>query len=141
MVEPVLIPVMIPELEPIIATEVMLLVHTPPDVPSVNGDELAPWHITGTENAEGCALTVTTDVVMQLAPVAYVIVAVPAEMPFTTPVVPTVAAASAVLHVPPAVASDNPIPDPAHTTIGPVIEDGSAVTVTVALATHPVPSV
>ncbi len=54
------IPVMIPELEPIVATDKLLLVHeTPPDVASVSV-VVPPVHILVTpEIAAGSALTTT----------------------------------------------------------------------------------
>ena len=63
--------------------------------------------------------------------------AVPAVAPVTIPVAVTAAtAALLLLHVPPAVASDNVVVAPVHTVVVPVIVPavGVAVTVTVAVA-------
>jgi len=61
-----------------------------------------------------------------------VTVVVPAATPVTTPVVPTVAIdASAVLHVPPAVALARVVVAPAHTTRVPEIGVVAADTLTV----------
>ena len=63
----------------------------------------------------------------------------PASSPVTAPVDPTDAIVpSATLQVPPVVASDRPMPVPAHTDGVPVITAGEALTVTVAAAEQPV---
>jgi hypothetical protein len=64
-------------------------------------------------------------------------VAVPAVMPVTVPVLPTVATPVAVLlHVPPVAASLKPVAEPTHTDAVPVMlpADGNGLTVTVVVA-------
>ena len=64
-------------------------------------------------------------------------------MPVTTPVPDPIDAISALLlvHIPPGVASVSVIAVPTHTTVvGPVMGDGSAVTVTVFVTLHPAPA-
>ena len=61
-------------------------------------------------------------------------VAEPVEMPVTIPVLPTPATVLALLvQFPPATESDNAIELPIHTLPGLVMEEGSGLTVTVAL--------
>lgn len=64
------------------------------------------------------------------------IAAIPPETPLTIPVDGAAVAIAALLedHVPPAVALDSVIVDPAHTSDGPVMAAGMACTVTVAVA-------
>jgi len=68
---------------------------------------------------------------------------VPAETAVTTPApVPTVATVVVLLdHVPPVVVLTNVTVAPAHTGTDPVIATGELLTVTTAVAVHPVPSV
>jgi len=64
---------------------------------------------------------------------------VPPETPVTTPPALIVATAGvALLHVPPAVASDNVVVKPMHTLVVPVITAGNGLTVTVAVRKQPV---
>ena len=69
-------------------------------------------------------------------------VTVPALIPVTTPVEPTVATVVVplVLHVPPDVASLNVIAEPAHTVPVPVvvIDAGNGLTVNIVVVEHPV---
>ena len=69
-------------------------------------------------------------------------VEVPDVTPVTTPVPGTTVATVVVLllQVPPP-ASLNVVVDPIHTNVVPEIDDGNALTVTVATAIQPVPSV
>ncbi len=65
-------------------------------------------------------------------------VAVPAAMPLTIPVLPTVATPVALLdHVPPPVAEDNEVVLPTHTDSVPEMVAGSALTVTTAVRLQP----
>jgi hypothetical protein len=62
-------------------------------------------------------------------------------MPLTTPVLLTVAAEGLLLlQIPPALALDNDVVEPAHTAGVPVIADGSGRTFTVAVRIQPVGS-
>ena len=60
--------------------------------------------------------------------------AVPADTPVTTPLVPTVACALLLLHVPPGVISDNVTVPPTVTTSDPSIGAGPRETVTIVVA-------
>ncbi len=65
-------------------------------------------------------------------------VAVPAAMPLTIPVLPTVAMpVELVDHVPPPVADDNDVVAPTHIESVPEIAAGSALTVTTAVRLQP----
>ncbi len=90
----------------------------------------------------GVGLTVIAFVRIQPVDPVYVIVAVPAEIPVTTPVVlPTVATPGALLvHVPPGVASVNVIVEPTHTADGPAITAGNAFTVITLVVEQPPPN-
>ena len=72
---------------------------------------------------------------------AYVIMAVPADTPVTTPLVnPTVATAgSPLVQRPVGVGSDTVIVPPTHITVGPVIGAGDGLTVTVVNTVRPGP--
>lgn len=73
-------------------------------------------------------------------PVEYVIVAVPAETPVTTPeALPTVATPVVPeVHVPPVVASPKVVVAAVHIAAMPVIAPGAAITVTTATVLQPV---
>ena len=65
-------------------------------------------------------------------------VAVPAAMPLTIPVLPTDAIPVELLdHVPPPVADDNEVVAPTHTESVPEMVAGSALTVTIAVRLQP----
>ena len=128
----------------IVATDVLLLVHEPPAVPSVSVVVLpvqmvfvpiiAPMLMLMTLTAK-----VATDV-KQLLDTEYEIVSIPATIPVTIPVLPTVAkAVNSLLHVPPLTASDRVITDPTVTLDGPDIEyiAGLAVTEATTVTLHP----
>lgn len=69
-------------------------------------------------------------------------VAVPADIPATIPVGPTVATDALLLfHIPPGVALLNAAEAPTHTVGVPVILPGVAITFTVAVATQPVENI
>ena len=114
-------PVTIPEEEPTVATDVLLLSHVPPETASVKVVTVPVKMVVGPLiGASGSTVTVTVAI---LVPIAYVIIHVPAEMPVTMPVEdPTVAiAVLLLLHWPPAVESINVLLDPTHTLAVPVM--------------------
>lgn len=119
-----------------------LLVHTPP----VGDDDnvvVDPVHTESVpEIADGAVFTVTAFVAKQPVLNVYVIVAVPAAIPDTTPEVElTLAVPEALLvHVPPVGDEDNVVVDPTHTVAVPDIVPGSAFTVTT-LVTKQVPPI
>ena len=126
---PAVIPVTIPEVEPIEAFA-LLIVQVPPDVGSPK-EVVAPMQtVPEPVIVPGKGLTVTIAVALQ-DPTVYEIVAVPAVMPDTMPVVPTVAFALLLLQVPPAVASPRLVVEPTHTPNVPEITAGEGLTVTV----------
>jgi len=140
---PVAMPVTMPEL-PIAATPLLLLLQDPPEVVLLKA-VAAPTQ-TAAEPvivpAAGNGFTVTVVVanaVPQLLVAVYVIVAVPAPTPVTTPVLPMEAIdVLLLLHEPPAVLEEllNVTVAPAHTVEEPVMlpaaTDGLTVTVAVA---------
>ena len=137
MVLPPATPDAIPDAEPMVATEVVLLVHVPPD-----GVELYVT-LSFEQNtfepliAVGVVLTVTTAVRKQdVAVMMYDIVVVPALTPVTIPV-PEPMVPTAVLlldHVPPPVELVKAVIEPAHTDSVPLIAFGKAFTVTTRVA-------
>ena len=111
-----------------VATDVLLLLHTPDGVPlvSVSGVPMHTRLLPVVAPGAGTASTVTTAVTAPEAAV-YVIVAVPATTPVTTPDELTVATAGVLLlHVPPGVASASVVVPVTHTVNVPVM---GAVTV------------
>jgi hypothetical protein len=124
-----------PLAEPIVAREGFPLVHKPPASASAAVAE-APTHMAETaEIAAGSGFTTMVFIavaVPQLFDVAYVIVAVPAEMPFTRPPATVAAAVLLLLQAPPGVTSASGILAPAHTAGAPVMGAawGSGFTVT-----------
>jgi hypothetical protein len=133
---PVTVPVLVT-----VATDVLPLLHTPPEVASLS-DMVEPAHmIEPPLMDEGSGLTVTTVVAMQLPPNVYVIVVVPELTPETIPDAPTVATAVLLLlHVPPP-ASVSAVVEPTHTLAAPVIALGDELIVTTTVALHPVANV
>jgi hypothetical protein len=124
---PAAIPVTIPEV-PIVATEVLLLDHTPPDVVFDKEvvDDSQTVKAPAIAGTVGKGLTVTTAVTKVEQPEAfstvYVITDVPADTPLTIPEVPTVATpVLPLLHVPLAVVLDSVVVDPAQTLKVPVM--------------------
>jgi hypothetical protein len=93
------------------------------------------------EIVPGAAMTVIVLVAAIPQPVEYVIVALPATPPVTTPLdVPTVATdVLFVLHVPPAVASLSVIFEPEHTDEAPDMVPGAPITVIVVVTALPQP--
>lgn len=139
---PAITPVTTPDIEPTVAIVGAPLLHVPPVTASLSV-VVAPAHM--------LALPVITDggitdnVVVVVHPVAnpQIIVTVPAEVPYTTPVAdPIVAIAGALLlHVTPDVASLSVVFCPIHKDVAPVIGAGIAFTVTILVAMQPVVSV
>lgn len=91
----------------------------------------------------GNAFTDTTTVLLQLLGIVYVIVAVPAVAPVTTPVVkPTLATLPMLLvHTPPSESFVREVVLPAQMVVAPVIAAGSGLTVKIAVRAQPVPTV
>jgi hypothetical protein len=114
----------------IIATDESTLLHTPP-VTLTDTVAVAPLHITADDVAVGVGFTVMFFVLRQPYN-EYVIVALPAATPVTTPVAePTVAVdALLLLHVPPASVFVNVVDADEHTVLAPVIVAGIGVTET-----------
>ena len=140
---PVVTPLTVPVPEPMVAIEVLPLVHAPPAEISVKAIE-APVHTTdGPVMLAGNELTVATTVAKQPAAVVYVIVTVPVVNPFTIPLAePTLALNGMLLvHVPPVIASLRVVVAPRHTPGFPVIAGGKGFTVIIAAFKQPVASV
>ena len=122
------------------ATDVLLLLHVPPVTASLK----VTFEVLQTDDAPvmaiGKAITVTDVVAALPQPVEYVIVAVPAIPPVTTPDAFTVATNELLLlHVPPVTASLKVVFDVAHTDKAPDIAPGAAITVIVLVASVPQP--
>ena len=137
---PVPIPVTIPVL-PTVATEVLLLVHVPPEVASDN-KSVVPMQIVAPPEgliAAGLPLTVKVAVTKQVA-LAYVITAVPTETPVAIPVDEPMVATDVLplLQVPPLVASVKVVVAPTHAERVPEIAAGIALTVNALVAAQPV---
>lgn len=133
--------VSMPEDEPMVATDVVPLVHVPPGVASVSG-VVAPAHADESPLIPDMGLTVTV-VVVKHPDSVYVIAGVPVAMPETTPEEePTLASEVLLLvHVPPGKASPKAVVEPTHTLVVPVIADGVWLTVIVFVDVHPAISV
>jgi len=138
--------------EPIVATEPLPLLHTPPLVASLSVvvDPVQTLMVPVIADTVGNGLTVTDEVTVVTQPkplvTVYDIVAVPADTPLTMPVKPIVATEpSPLLHTPPLVASLSVVVEPAHTLMVPVIADtvgnGLTVTTEVTVVTQPKPLV
>ena len=128
MSNPAVTPLTIPAL--VIVAFPLLILHVPP--PASLNEVVNPTQTVKTPDIdEGKASTVTTAVVMQPEPRAYVIMAVPAVFPDTMPVLdPTVALVLLLIHVPPP-ASVKAVVDPTQTFRLPAILAGAVFTVTV----------
>jgi hypothetical protein len=89
---------------------------------------------------DGALFTVTAYVLKQPPVDVYVIIAVPAVTPVTTPDAETVAVAVLPLaHVPPAGELANVMLAPSHTFEGPIMSAGAAFTVTTLVRKQPAP--
>ena len=137
--------VVVPEVRPLttpevltVATVVLVLLHIPPVVTSVNvvDNPAITVAVPLIVPAAGDELTVTTRMaaaVPQVFVTVYDTVVVPEVMPLTTPEAFTVATAVFVLlQTPPVVASVNAVEEPAHAVVVPLIvpAPGKALTVT-----------
>ena len=137
--EPAITGVTTPVPEPTVATDVLLLLHAPPDVASLNVVVEPVQTVVVPAIKEGKALTVATFVALQPVAREYDIVDVPDDTPVTMPVVPIVAIVVVLLaHVPLPVASLKVVVEPAHTLAVPAIADGTGLTVTILVALQPV---
>lgn len=131
---PPLMPVTIPVLEPMVATEPSLLLHEPPEVASDSVLAAPAQRLLLPVIAVGKALTVTVRIVTQPAADVYVMTTLPALIPITTPEPSTVARVlSPEVQLPPVVASDNDVVEPTQTPAVPVMAAGAALTVSAAV--------
>ena len=124
-----------PEVEPIIATEPLLLLHVPAPDELVSVVVLPEQRVRVPEIAAGNAITVTVRVAMQPSVDVKVIVVVPAAAPVTMPLDEPTSAIDvlALLHVPVAVFVS--VADaPTHIDAVPPIAGGNAFTVMVRVA-------
>jgi hypothetical protein len=125
-------PVTIPDDEPTVATVGVVLIHTPPASKSVKV-AVAPMQTNvGPPIGAGMGLTVTIAVTLQL-PIAYLIVAVPADTPVTMPPTTEAIVPSLVVHVPPDGEELSVVVLAMQTVKVPVMEEGEVSTVTVAV--------
>ena len=135
---PVAIPTTVPDAEPIGASTVLLLLHEPPPVASVNVVDSPTHKLRLPEIGAGEGLTVSVVVALQPVASAYVIVVVPPTPP-TVVIVPVAEPMVAtpvllLLHVPPPpVASVNVTLPPKHNVVAPEIATGDGLTVTTTL--------
>jgi len=138
---PVATPLTIP-VDPTLARLVLLLLHVPPVVASLNA-VVDPAHTTRVPVIPaGKGLTVTGVVMKQPVDNVYVIVGVPAAAPVKIPVELTVAKLVLLLvQVPPVVGSPNVVVFPTHTFVVPVIDNGRALTVNEVVIPQPVDNV
>lgn len=136
---PVLMPDTTPDVRPIVATEVLVLVHVPPGSELYRVDVNPSHTVVLPVIADGSGCTVTAIVAKHPAGVVNLIVAMPAVIPVMIPVVaPAVAIVGLMLlHTPGVVASLSVIVLPTHTDGIPVIAAGNGYTVTVVTTKHP----
>ena len=143
---PATIPVATPVKDPIVAMEVLLLLHTPDGVVQASA-VVPPLHTLSVPVIGATAMPALTFTVWVVVPVphtfttVYVMVTTPVARPVTTPNELTVASAGLLLlQVPPVVASARVIVWPIQTALAPVIVPADAeLTVTVTadeVATH-----
>jgi len=127
---PELTPVTIPDREPTVAIEGLVLVHTPPSDVSIRC-VVCPWHTTRLPSIGDIGLMTTGLTLTQPEPPPYEMITVPDAIPHTMPVDEPIVAMEgvALLHTPPDVASNNVAQPPTQTSVGPVIGDGIAKTV------------
>ena len=127
-----------PVVASIVPAVVGLLLQVPP-VAALDSVRVLPKHTDGPPViAPGKALTVTTAVAAQpVEGIVYEMVAVPAVLPPIRPGASTVAAGSALVHTPPAVALLRVVLLPTHRPSGPVIAAGLVLTVTSAVTKQP----
>jgi hypothetical protein len=136
------IPLTIPVL-PTVAIAVLLLLHVPPVVVLAKVVE-APAHAPAFPViALGKTFTVTIFVTLHPVVSIYVIVAVPATRPFTTPVDEPIVATVVLLldHIPPSVVLLKLVVSPIQTLAVPDIAEGCGFTVTTVFLKQPVGNV
>ena len=128
----------IPVAEPIVAMPGSPELHSP-TAGTADKTVVVPTHrLESPIIPPGRGLTVTIAVVAHPVGSAYVMFAVPAEIPETSPALPAVAVpVEPELHVPPAVISLSVVTDAAQTTNAPVIAAGDAFTVSVSVLKQP----
>ena len=126
----------------IVATVVILLLHVPPGVASLNVVFAPTQIVVAPTIGAGSGFTTNDVVVIHPVPNVYVITVVPPGLapPVTNPVlVPIVATAvRLLLHVPPGVPSLKVVVSPAHIVVLPDIAAGKGLTVTVTVLKQPV---
>ena len=128
-----------PELEPMVAKLVLLLLHEPPPVASLRVTEEVPAQaVDGPEIVAGKGFTVTTVFATHPFVLVNVIFAVPANPPAMIPVALLIFATETLLldHVP-ALASLSVEGDPEQKVVRPVIAGGSGLTVIVVVTVQP----
>ena len=122
-----------------VAMPVLLVLHVPPPVPSLNVPVDPTQYADGPVTGEIAAPTVNATVVVH-PPCEYEIVVLPVATPYTTPVTDTVAAlVLLLLQIPPPVRSVNGVVDPTQTEVPPVI-CAKVATVTARVAGHVPPT-
>lgn len=128
----------IPEVASTVAMVVKLLLQVPPVVACDRVVVLPAQAKAVPKMRVGNGCTVITVVTVQPVPNEYVIVAVPALKPRTTPVVAPMLAMPVLLllHVPPPLLVRVSVA-PAHTVAGPPMAEGADTTLAVAVLTHP----
>ena len=140
---PATIPVATPVKDPIVAMEVLLLLHTPDGVVQASA-VVPPLHTLSVPVIGATAMPALTFTVWVVVPVphtfttVYVMVTTPVARPVTTPNELTVASAGLLLlQVPPKVEFVKLVEFPAHIEVVPYIGDGAALTVTIKVAVVP----
>ena len=137
---PRLNPVTTPDEEPIVETEVLLLLHVPP--PLLVNSIVAVTHTdVGPVIADGSGFTVMVVTAAQPDAGIYVIVAVPAETPVAIPEPDPIVAmlVALLLHVPPLIGLLSVVLPPMHIWVVPVIAGDGGVTVITPVTAQPVP--
>jgi hypothetical protein len=140
---PFVTPVTMPEPSVTVATDVLLLLHVPPPVPSLSV-VVAPAHtVVIPVIPTGGACTATATVARQPVGRVYVINTLPVDSPVTIPVEePTIAiSVLPLLQVPPTERSLSDVVVPVQILVAPVIKPGSGLTVTVIVVKQPEPIV
>ena len=105
---------------------------------------VSPWHIWGLPMmVSGSGFTVIMTVALQPVPSAYVIYAVPPDIPVTNPVVAPIVAfvMSLLAHVPPGVELLSVVVNPSHTCRLPMMPTGIGFTVMSLVEKQPVDNV
>jgi hypothetical protein len=130
---PAVMPKAIPEELPIVATDVVLLLHVPPPVVLVSVVADPTHTLKDPLIGFGAGFTVTVVVAKQPPGAMYDMMAVPPDIPVMTPVVRPADATSALLlnQEPPASVLANVVVAPSHNVVVPVIAVGCAYIVTV----------